>query len=284
MSPVQTVGDVFNAIQQAKAGAPAFCTNFFPVQTKLQGWIDHGELLMERRDGAALFLRRDRDFYHLYFCAASPAALWPKLFSVAGVDTERVVVDLVGPQPALVELTAALEPAGLKCYTRLQRMSRTAQSALPQAGGEDTPVTVAERGDSQAILALLEFSFDRYADQLPQRHEVEAAIEARQMLVVKNERAVAALLFFETQGFTSTLRYWAVAERFRSRRFGGAVMRQYFAGQSAVRRFLLWVVAGNKNAVEKYQHYGYAPDGLLDQVLVNERIASGIVPAREITS
>ena len=29
MSPVTTVGQVFEAIQQAKAGAPDFCTNFF---------------------------------------------------------------------------------------------------------------------------------------------------------------------------------------------------------------------------------------------------------------
>jgi ribosomal protein S18 acetylase RimI-like enzyme len=85
---------------------------------------------------------------------------------------------------------------------------------------------------------------------------------------------LAAILFFETQGFTSILRYWAVAERFRSRRFGAAVMRHYLAMHSAVRRFLLWVVAANDNAVRKYQHYGYAPDGLLDQVLVNELVTA----------
>ncbi len=53
MNPVTTVGEVLDAIQRAKAGASAFCTNFFPAQAKLQGWIDHGELLGElpRRRG-----------------------------------------------------------------------------------------------------------------------------------------------------------------------------------------------------------------------------------------
>ncbi len=100
-------------------------------------------------------------------------------------------------------------------------------------------------------------------------YEIEAAIEARQILAVKCEGALAALLFFESQGFTSTIRYWVVAERFRSHRFGSALMRHYFAAQSAVRRFILWVTADNDNAVLKYRHYGYAPDGLIDHVLVN---------------
>ena len=44
MKPVATVSEVFDAIQRAKAGAPDFCTNFFPVQKKVQDWIDHDEL------------------------------------------------------------------------------------------------------------------------------------------------------------------------------------------------------------------------------------------------
>ena len=44
MSPVTASSQVFDAIQKAKTGASAFCTNFFPVQAKLEGWINHGEL------------------------------------------------------------------------------------------------------------------------------------------------------------------------------------------------------------------------------------------------
>jgi ribosomal protein S18 acetylase RimI-like enzyme len=102
--------------------------------------------------------------------------------------------------------------------------------------------------------------------------EVQEAIESRQMLAIKHGGALAALLFFETQGLTSTVRYWVVAEKFQSRRFGSALMRYYFAAQSAVRRFILWVVADNKSAVEKYRHYGYVPDGLVDHVLANQLI------------
>jgi GNAT superfamily N-acetyltransferase len=103
---------------------------------------------------------------------------------------------------------------------------------------------------------------------------VRQAILSRQILAAKCEGQLAALLFFETQGFSSTLRYWAVAEAYRARRLGAALMRQYFSDQSQVRRFLLWVEANNQNAIEKYQHYGYAPDGLLDLVFINDLIIS----------
>jgi hypothetical protein len=51
-------------------------------------------------------------------------------------------------------------------------------------------------------------------------------------------------------------------------------MRYYLATHGAVRRFILWVTVSNENAVQKYRHYGYAPDGLIDDVLVNQMIRS----------
>ena len=104
MSPVSTVAQVFDAIQGAKAGASAFCTNFFPAQGKLQGWIDHGELLGEVRDRSAFFLRKDRDFWHLYFCAADVATLQREIDVLPGLKTERVAVDLVGSEAVLGDL------------------------------------------------------------------------------------------------------------------------------------------------------------------------------------
>ena len=131
-------------------------------------------------------------------------------------------------------------------------------------------IGVAAEGDAPEILWSIERSFDRFADQLPTLYEIEAAIAARQISIIKQNGAIAALLFFETQGMTSTIRYWLVAAQFHSRGFGSALIRHYFLSQSVVRRFILWVTATNEKAIQKYQHYGYAPDGLVDHVLVTE--------------
>ena len=50
------------------------------------------------------------------------------------------------------------------------------------------------------------------------------------------------------------------------------LQRRESGHDSAVRRFILWVIADNANAIKKYQHYGYTPDGLVDCVLANERV------------
>jgi hypothetical protein len=269
MGPIKATAQVFDAIQGAKAGASAFCTNFFPAPGKLQGWIDHGELLGERRGRSAFFLRRDRDFWHLCFCAADVATLQREITALPCLRKERVAMDLVGTEAVVTDLLNVVESAGFRRYARLLRLARASQPAPPQPSADDAKVVYADKTDCQAIMDLLECSFDRYADQLPMLYEIEATIEARQILAIKCEGTLAALLFFENQGFTSTVRYWVVAERFRSQRLGSILMRHYLAAQSAVRRFILWVTADNDNAVSKYRHYGYAPDGLIDHVLVN---------------
>ena len=224
------------------------------------------------RKHLAFFTRRDRDFWHLYFCAPDLATLRQEVTALPSLRTEPVAIDLVGGGTNLEDLVGAVEAAGFRRYAQLLRLARSSQPGRVQSSSENAEVVWAEQADRQAIMDLLECSFDRYADQLPMPYEIEAAISARQIQVVRCKEVVAALLFFETQGLTSTIRYWVVAERFRSHRFGSALMHQYFAAQSAVRRFLLWVTADNENAVLKYRHYGYNPDGLIDHVLVNEMI------------
>jgi ribosomal protein S18 acetylase RimI-like enzyme len=274
MIPAPAIGGVFDAIQQVKTGAPAFCTNFFPVQRKLQEWIEHGELLLENRGEAAFFLRQDRDFWHFYFCARDVAALGREIAALADLKTRRLTTDLVGSEETLRDINGALTAASFRPYAQLQRMARAGGPTAPSASTDDAPVTLAEHTDGPAVLALLEAGFDRFADQLPLLREIEAAIAARQILAVKVEGTLAAVLFFETQGFTSSVRYWAVAAPFRSRRLGAVLMRRYLESHSTVRRFTLWVVADNRNAIEKYRHYGYEPDGLVDHVLLNGLIAA----------
>jgi len=273
MKPVATVSEVFDAIQHAKAGAPDFCTNFFPVQKKVQDWIDHGELRGAFRSDAVFFFRRDRDFWHLYYCAASKTALEREISGVPEIGSERVVLDLVGNEAAVSVPVGVWKAAGFDQRTRLFRMARLAQPFAEPAEDANGKIEFANITDAQAVVELLESAFDRFGEQLPLVYEIEAAVEARQVLVARHEGRIAGLLFFETQGMSSTLRFWAVAERYRALKCGSALMRKYFATQSAVRRFVLWVASDNFNAVQKYGHYSYKPDGLVDYVLANRMVS-----------
>jgi hypothetical protein len=273
MRAVGSIPEVLDLIQQVKAQSSAYCTNFFPVTGKLQPWIEHQELFMETHEGAAFFLRNDRGFKHLFFCAPDLSSLQRGLDVLPSHKTERIVLDLVGDGPILENLLSLLELAGFRRYKQLCRMTRIAQAQPAREFGQSEPRTeFASREDCAAIARLLDASFDVYAEQLPAAYEIERAVDEHQILVVKQQQDLAGLLFFETQGFTSAVRFWLVAEQFRSARCGAALMRQYIALHDDVRRFVLWVMKDNPNAIQKYQHYGYQPDKLVDHVLINALI------------
>jgi hypothetical protein len=270
---VQTTEQVFNAVQCAKQRATAFCTNFFPVPARLEAWIGRRELQLCVGEGAALFLRKDRDFWRLYFSAGNFAALQARLRELAALRQDPVVIDLIGQEAPLRELGEVVSAAGFRPYSRLVRLARPSQPLAETAreGGPGRP-EFAVREDAAAVLALLEESFDRYADQLPALYEIEMALANKQILAVKHEGRLAALVHFETQGFTSTVRFWVVGGAFKAHGFGSSVIREYFNQHPGVRRFVLWVAAANTVAVDRYRHYGYTPDGLVDQVMVNPLI------------
>jgi len=270
MQPVDTVNQVFTAIQRVKTNATAFCTNFFPVPQKVQSWIDHGELFCEHGSEAAFFFRKDRDFWRIYFCATNIGELQRELVDLPDVKIKPVVMDLIEREAASDSLLPTMESIGFRFYTRLRRLARPGSPALqPLFSGGLQPV-YAGNEDVQTVSAMLNVSFDHYAEQLPALYEIEAAISNRQILMIKHAQKLAGLLFFETQGLASAIRYWVVAEKFRTLRYGSALMRAYFAAHAAIQRFNLWVIADNQPAITRYQHYGYASDKLVDHVLVNE--------------
>jgi hypothetical protein len=272
ISPVQSASQVFEAVQRVKAAAPAFCTNFFPVQARLEQWIQRRELFLRFQDQSVFFLRRENGFWRLYFCAGSDQGLGTGLAALEVVRTEPVVLDVLGAKLALEPWPERLRPAGFRSYNRLQRMARVGKAASSPLNVSAPAVSFAAHEDAPSILAVLADLFDRFADQLPSLPELEAAIKNQQVLTINTDGTIAALLLFETQGLTSAVRFWAVARAYQSRRFGAALMHHYFGLHPNVKRFNLWVGVDNQNAVKKYEHYGYSPDGLFDLILTNEKI------------
>lgn len=272
MQPVDTVNQVFTAIQQVKSNAAAFCTNFFPVPQKLQSWIDHGELFCEHHSEVTFFFRKDRDFWRIYFCATNAGKLKQELMDVRDVKIKSMVMDLIEREVTPDSLLPVMESTGFRLYTRLRRLTRPRSPDSQTLSSGDLEPVYAGNEDIQAVSDMLNVAFDHYAEQLPAIYEIEAAINNRQILMIKRVQTPAGLLFFESHGLTSAIRYWVVAEKFRALRYGSALMRAYFAAHAAIRRFNLWVITDNQPAILRYQHYGYTSDELVDHVLVNEMI------------
>ncbi len=257
-----------DAVAGVRRRAGAYTTNLFVDPAAVERWILGGALRHAELEGTSLFLRRDRWFQHLYVSAPDPEALAAALARPEVAREGLLTVDLLGSQAAAGQLAVPFAANGFKPYATLRRMVRVA--GAQGASEEASPAGTAAPEDVDAILGLLEASFDPLKEQLPSREDVASAVGAGQVLVARSGEALGGLLFFETTGLTSTLRYWLVAPGHRDRGIGAKLMRDYYRRCPAVKRFLLWVIDSNGDAITKYHHYGYSPDGLHDLVMITE--------------
>jgi RimJ/RimL family protein N-acetyltransferase len=264
MKLVSCTDDVFAALQEAKRAATRYVTNLFPEPRKLEAWIARRELFEFSRGRAAVLLRRDADFFHLLFAAAEPAALVEGLQTLNSAET--LVTDLIGRQAEVSELAACFETAGFRNYKSLQRLVWFRKSE--QSFIADPEVVHATSEDAPQILAPMQNTFDRFAEQIPPLAEFECAADQKRILIIRNGAQLAGFLYFEPQGQAALIRYWFVSAACRGQGVGSKLMKTFFHLCPQARRVVLWVITTNQNAITKYDHYGFKPDGLLDQVMI----------------
>jgi hypothetical protein len=272
MKLVDSVGEVADVVNRVKAGAPCFVTNFYLSSSRIQAWVDHRELLVDAKGEAAFFFRRDRGFRHFFFCAANRETLTNALAALPSREFHQLTTDVVGKVGAVDAELQALQNRGFRPATRLLRLCRAGTQSDSAAMIPNLEIGLASVEECPAVLALLEELFDPLVYQVPALYELEAASRAHQILVIRQDAQVMALLFFETQGVSSTLRFWAVSPGGRSLGLGSTLLRHYFDLHPAVRRFVLWVDEANQNARDKYSRFGYSPDGLFDHILLSPDI------------
>jgi len=269
VNQVPSVAALYEQMARTRRAGP-LVTNFYPVPAKLQRSIERGELFSTTAGDVLFVLRRDRDFLHLSFVAGTAEELAAALRELVPSVAETVTVDVLGPRERVAELAELFAPTGFRRHCELHRMTRTTrqEDTPPPPAPPDPEVVFASRDDGPALAAMLETALDRHGEQIPDEDEMTRAAADRKILIVRSGPAIAGLLFFEVTGQSSLLRHWLVAPTHRDQRIGARLMRRYFADCKDVRRFLLWVISENHNAIDRYRHYGYAQDGLIDQVLI----------------
>jgi ribosomal protein S18 acetylase RimI-like enzyme len=276
VTPLPSVAAIYEQLDQARRAGP-LVTNFYPVPDKLQRSIDRGELFSMTAGNVLFVLRRDRDFLHLSFAARTAAELVAALRELAARVAETVTVDVLGPRERVAEIAELFAQAGFRGHCALHRMTKVTKQtkpddmAPPPAAPDldpDLGVVFANRDDAAALAGMLETALDRHAEQIPDEDELTRAASEHKILVVRSSSAIVGMLFFELTGQSSLLRHWLVDPAHRDQRVGARLMRRYFTDGKDVRRFLLWVISDNHNAIDRYRHYGYQQDGLIDQVLI----------------
>jgi ribosomal protein S18 acetylase RimI-like enzyme len=270
VNQLPSVAAVYEQMAEAKR-AGSVTTNFYPTAEKLQRWIDGGDLYSLTAANVLFILRRDRDFWHLYYLASHTADLVAALRELVGSPRETMTVDVLGKQDLVQATSEMFATVGFRPHCTLHRMTKTVAGEAP-APAADPEVVWADSADGPALAAMLEAMLDRHAEQIPDAGEMSRAAGEKKILVIRAGGAIAGQLFFEATGQSSILRHWVVDAAYRDRRVGARLMHRYFAECKDVRRFTLWVISDNDNAIDRYKHYGYQQDGLIDQVLMRQAV------------
>ena len=260
-------------LQQCIAAIPRagahYTTNLYTEREQLERWSQNGLLQFERAaDGTILLLRADRGFYHLYHVAQSYEAL---ISALRMLPSGRYVTDLVGKGESLDDVCAAYASAGFTAHTFLRRMTRTSQLNVVSLPGSGSVVEMARPGTAPAVAEFLERLLDPLSEQLPDKGELAAAAQDGRLLVVNHGDALAGMLMYDSKGRVAHLRFWHVAPAAWGTGVGGALMAGFLARCVHLRRIVLWVIGSNERSIAIYRHYGFATDGLLDQIMTLQK-------------
>ena len=274
MIPVERSGFVLERADAVKAASRSMVTNLYASQEALESWIRAGSLFHEAIGETSFFFRKDADFFHLLYVSPSGDVLAQDLKEISS-RAEILTADVVTKATGTEAVLGLFEGGGFHLSTTLVRMCRTGNP-----GGEDQGVVdevrFARADEAGRLHEVLNRHFDRYAEQIPSPAEIAADIGRERFLLIDQEGIVAGLVHFEIAGLTSHLRRWFVNPARRGRNVGSRLLRRYFTLSGRATRFILWVLEGNGNAIDRYQHYGYRVDDLVDTIFINkERLRHG---------
>jgi ribosomal protein S18 acetylase RimI-like enzyme len=269
MMQLPSVAAYYEQMDRARR-AGAQLTNFYPTPEKLQRWIDEGALFSATAGNVHFLLRRDRDFLHLSYMACRGDDLSAALHELQASTSQTLTVDLLGKREQVLEVAEQFVAAGFRPHRALHRMMRATDGTTATTDPVDPEVEFAGPDDAYELAGMLESALDRFAEQIPDADEMRKAAAERKVLIIRSATGIAGMLFFEVTGQSSLLRHWLVDSAYRDRRVGARLIRRYFADCTGVRRFTLWVISDNDNAIDRYRHYGYQNDVLVDHVLMRQ--------------
>jgi RimJ/RimL family protein N-acetyltransferase len=240
-------------------------TNFYPDRRQIAEWIRCGELTSFAGEEGVIFFRQDRDFFHVSYSCNSVASL-SVLLSAALFDEEIYVLDFISRDEVNPSLAETLNQFRFNSHRRLLRLHRSPGLIEPPARHSDS----ASYADALQVFDYLELHFDRYSERLPKTEEVVRAAENGQLRVIHERSELAAFAYFETNPKSATLRYWFAVPEYRDEGLAGSLLREFIHEKCGIRNLNLWVVDDNLNARNRYERYGFRPDGLVDTVYFRE--------------
>jgi GNAT superfamily N-acetyltransferase len=246
-------------------------TNFYSSSEKVEIWISKGQFYTIEIREVVYFLKKDSDFYTLFFIASSndelDISLAELLVDFAG---EVLILDIVQRDESS-EVLNIFYSKSFNIYTSLVRMNRLNHKLDLQSISSDG-IKEASIQHLPSLNNMFYSFFDKKVEQLPDEKELVNWIENKNVLIYEEDNQIGGFLIYEITGNTLYLRYWFVNPHFREKKIGSKLFKEFEIKGKDTNRHLFWVIRSNENAIKRYKHYGFVEEKMYNFVLTNKNL------------
>ena len=253
-------------ISKIRQNSSQFITNYYPNEAKDRFLINNGRLELIEDNDVCIIVKKYNGFKHISFATSNLTSAINSIEQFLKKDNSILVTDIIGLEEQTLEIQKEFENCDFELRLSLQRMLKIGVDENNRKDNEN--VVIASEKDLEDILDILQSNFDIYAEQIPEREELQDFINKKLIYLYKIEDEIAGLMIFELFPSSFYLRYWYTSTKYRNRGIASSLYKKAMFISGNIKRQMLWVVQDNKNAIERYEHYGFKKDKLIDKVMI----------------
>lgn len=274
---IQRIGS-YEAYQEAveRYRKKAVFSNAYFLKSAVLEMIERESLYDMEWEGNLYLFRREEGFFRLFYYIGN-VEIRERIPLSAPMIVEFVYQEEM--QPKKQEEAAFLKKLGFRLGRHSCRLELKGEAVVCEdtdSAMKASAVAYAEETETDRINTLLRETFNPMYAYIPSLEELRKMIMDREILVVRQEGAVAGVLHFEMQKGNMMLWQIAVDPRFRGRGLGRCLLDGWHSiYKDSVKAFVLWTDAENDRAIQMYTAAGYQPDGRYADEYILARDDSG---------
>lgn len=266
MKKVESYEQIQEFVQYIRKQKKGFVTNFYWDSNKHPYWIANGCLEYKQYENCIFLVHKQDLFSTLFYISTDYNTICEK-FHIIQFESP-VIIDLVCKGECKSELTL-FKSMGFEIYQSLYRMVHVGQM-LTEDWNIDSRVQYCKENAVKLVYDTLQNDFDPLAEQIPSLKEVSDFALRNQILIITDDDKLCGFVIFEIIGMSWYLRYWYTAHDYRNQGVGAALLKASLILGKETKRQILWVIEDNKNAIQRYEHYGFSRENMNDYVLIKK--------------
>lgn len=262
------VEDIFKQIQSLRKNYNTI-TNCFIDYSVLKNKIQSQAIYTYIYNENIYFIEPKDDLKYLYFYCKSIIELQEvdELIKINNIDGTIVINIVIDIRQNIDNYMTVLEKSEFKYYKKYLKKQVVNNNIINYE--KSLFIGFAEEVDNYEIFEMLNNTFDKFSDFLPELTEINELIKNNNILIIKPKNEILGFLIFEDKLKTSYLRALCIKKEYRNDGLGYKLLGNYLNIHKERTKILtLWVESTNINALKLYERFGYKDSALENHIFI----------------